>query len=393
MTQFKNTTYSDLAPKNVAPIVGTIPLFSKSPEKATQLLTQARHWRLAYVVGAFWNSVKEQAIELGQHPRPEFLYFAKAAEAHLFTFSDTKFEEGFPNIATHAPQELAKIVLDSDVPFDCIVASGEDVGLALAQYANKKGDKTPIFIVMHGMNLTKHEYVERLRAFGGSQVHFLCLSERIRRTLEEMCGIARKSVHNAGYGVDMEFFHAASRSTMPPLIVSAGTAVRDYGTLLTAVENLKVDIVIAADSEWHPAPVNLPSCLSSNVTVVSCGNYLNLRDLYSRASFVVVPLLPVLRASGYAVTIEAMAMGKAVVLTETQGGSDFVVHGTTGYYVPPMDPGEMRRVIDILLDNPDQAHKMGEAGRRRCQEKFFLEHYCERMWRIIFSTLDKRNEV
>lgn len=80
MTQFKNTTYSDLAPKNVAPIVGTIPLFSKSPEKATQLLTQARHWRLAYVVGAFWNSVKEQAIELGQHPRtspPAFCVFVR----------------------------------------------------------------------------------------------------------------------------------------------------------------------------------------------------------------------------------------------------------------------------------------------------------------------------
>lgn len=83
-------------------------------------------------------------------------------------------------------------------------------------------------------------------------------------------------------------------------------------------------------------------------------------------------------------------MGKAVILTETLGGSDFVVHGTTGYYVPPGDAYELRRTIDVLLKDSNHACKMGEAARQRVEGKLSLEHCCERMLRVIISVLQAR---
>lgn len=342
---------------------------------------------MAYAVGTFWTSQQQADVASGLRARPEFLCFANATGAHILSFSDTAIPESAPGAIYSAPQELARIILSKTNTYDAVIASGEDVGLALAHYAKDTGNPTPIFVITHGMNLSNPRYVEFLQSISTPQIHFLCLSERIRRTLADTCGINKNYLHNTGYGVDTEFFRPMPRPAARPLIVSAGTAVRDYETLLAAVGDLAIDVAIAADSAWHPAPVSLPPSLPPNVDVRSYGNYVSLRELYSRASFVVVPLLPALRASGYAVTIEAMSMGKAVIITETRGSSDLVVQGTTGYYVPPADADELRRIIDLLLKDTDHACRLGNAARQRIESKFSLEHHCERLLRVVLSVI------
>lgn len=363
---------------------------AESSSSWSQISLQAHRYRLAYAVGSFWTSQQQADITSGLRPRPEFCCFAKATGAHILSFSDTGIPEDAPREISLAPRELARIVLSRALAYDAVIASGEDVGLALVHYARDTGNQTPIFVITHGMNLSRPGYAESLRTICAPQIHFLCLSERIRRTLTDTCGISTNCVHNTGYGVDTEFFRPVPRPAAPPLIVSAGSAVRDYETLVAAVDGLAFNVAIAADSCWHPVPVSLPPRVPTNVEVRSYGDYVSLRELYGRASFVTVPLLPVLRASGYAVTIEAMSMGKAVILTETLGGSDFVVHGTTGYYVPPGDAYELRRTIDVLLKDSNHACKMGEAARQRVEGKLSLEHCCERMLRVIISVLQAR---
>jgi glycosyltransferase involved in cell wall biosynthesis len=67
----------------------------------------------------------------------------------------------------------------------------------------------------------------------------------------------------------------------------------------------------------------------------------------------VIPLLDVTFACGYAVIVEAMAMGKAVIATRTQAPSDLIEDGVSGIYVPPGDVAAMRREIEKLLSNPN----------------------------------------
>jgi glycosyltransferase involved in cell wall biosynthesis len=67
---------------------------------------------------------------------------------------------------------------------------------------------------------------------------------------------------------------------------------------------------------------------------------------------------------------EAMASGRAVVATAVNGVVDLVEPGATGLLTPPGDPEALARNVIWLLENPDAARRMGEAGRERARTLF-----------------------
>ena len=80
------------------------------------------------------------------------------------------------------------------------------------------------------------------------------------------------------------------------------------------------------------------------------------------------------RQEGFPITIlEAMAAGKPVVATDVGGCAEAVADGETGLIVPPDNPKALAEAIKHILDHPDEARRMGEAGRRRVEEHFTVE--------------------
>ncbi len=73
------------------------------------------------------------------------------------------------------------------------------------------------------------------------------------------------------------------------------------------------------------------------------------------------------------VNVEAMACKKPVVATCFGGSREVVLDGETGYIVNPFDIEEMAGKIVYLLNNPDIAKKLGEAGYERVKKEFNLE--------------------
>jgi glycosyltransferase involved in cell wall biosynthesis len=342
--------------------------------------------RLAYLVGA--NLVPAAEQDWTKNPRPEYLTFTKRNQSTLldYRFLETCassparafLKEGKPHVA------LAAGATSLRGAYDAYLVSGEDVGLPLTLMMRLTGNGTPIYIITHGsyFGSWKFPWLMRLiRRF--KDVHFLCLSESLRATLQTRFGISPDLTHNTGYGVDTDFFRPNKAHSLP-LIVSAGTATRDYRTLVKAAEGFTVRVEIAADSAWFPTAVDIDGeTLPPNVEARSYGNYLGLRELYADASFVVVPLYPAQHACGYAVIVEAMAMGKPVIATRTDACSDFIIEGETGYYVPPCDVEALRGSMRYLLENPDRAREMGANARRLIAEKYSLDAYCERMETVL----------
>src|SRR3989449_8023775 len=60
--------------------------------------------------------------------------------------------------------------------------------------------------------------------------------------------------------------------------------------------------------------------------------------------------------------MEYMALRKPVVATDGGGTQELVVEGETGFLVPPKNPDRLAARIEYLLDNPEIARHMGEAG-------------------------------
>jgi glycosyltransferase involved in cell wall biosynthesis len=68
--------------------------------------------------------------------------------------------------------------------------------------------------------------------------------------------------------------------------------------------------------------------------------------------------------------IEALASGRPVVATAVNGVVDIVEPGSTGLLAPPAQPEALARSVIWLLEHPDAARRMGEAGRARARALF-----------------------
>ncbi|QYJ20031.1 glycosyltransferase family 1 protein [Achromobacter sp. ES-001] len=68
--------------------------------------------------------------------------------------------------------------------------------------------------------------------------------------------------------------------------------------------------------------------------------------------------------------VEAMACGKPVVGSDTGGIRSTVVHGKTGFLVPPRDPDALAQRLAELAADPQLRARMGEAGRMRARRLY-----------------------
>ena len=61
---------------------------------------------------------------------------------------------------------------------------------------------------------------------------------------------------------------------------------------------------------------------------------------------------------------EAMAQGTPVIACRGEGPEDFIDDGESGYLVPVRDARAVAGIIASVLDDPEAARAVGEAGQR-----------------------------
>jgi len=76
-------------------------------------------------------------------------------------------------------------------------------------------------------------------------------------------------------------------------------------------------------------------------------------------------VLPSINEGMGRVLVMAMALGKPIVATRVGGVAELLGEGEAGLLVPPRDPAALAEAITALLRDPQQARRLGEAGRRR----------------------------
>lgn len=85
----------------------------------------------------------------------------------------------------------------------------------------------------------------------------------------------------------------------------------------------------------------------------------DVASFFEQARLVV---LPYTEATQSGIVPIAYAFGLPVVATDTGGLREQVIHGKTGYLVPPGDPNSMAEACIKLLQEEETARKMGMAG-------------------------------
>jgi glycosyltransferase involved in cell wall biosynthesis len=97
------------------------------------------------------------------------------------------------------------------------------------------------------------------------------------------------------------------------------------------------------------------------------------QDIPELLSIFDVFLLPSLWEGIPRAVLEAMALKKPVVVTAVGGIPEIVEPDRTGIFVPPENPKALAAAVVFLLNNPDIAVKMGQAGYEKVQRCFSLE--------------------
>lgn len=295
--------------------------------------------------------------------------------------------------------------------FDVILTDGEHIGIPLAMLLKLTRSKIRHVTVGHRIAASKKRPFFRWLKVQSHIDRIALHSRRQHELAVQELGISEDRLALVPYQVDPAFWRPEAVAE-ERLICSAGLEFRDYPTLVRAVDGLDVKVVIGAASHWSKRRNTAEGRQLPPNVAVSAFDYVALRRLYARSSIVVVPLDETDFQAGVTTILEAMAMAKPVIVTHTQGQTDVVedrrttTRGVnprprpaslvrsmaesaglpvepTGLYVVPGDHAALKQAIVYLLEHPEQRRKLGDAGRRTVEQLLTVDHFAERMRRLV----------
>jgi glycosyltransferase involved in cell wall biosynthesis len=162
---------------------------------------------------------------------------------------------------------------------------------------------------------------------------------------------------------------------------AGGDRHRDPQTLFSALAVVKEQMPEAEIVVQSRSPLPAPP----GIAKIRALSHTGLRDLYARASVVVVATSSNLHVSGMTVGMEAMATGRPVAMTGTPGMEDYISDGVTGRLTPPGDPAALAASVLALLRDPVTARRMGLAARREIEGSMTTTHLAGRLSRFLRS--------
>ncbi len=268
--------------------------------------------------------------------------------------------------------------------YDVLYSDGEHIGIPLALMLRLRRHRPSHISIGHLLDTRLKRAVFRIFKPQNAIDRILVHSVAQRRFAIDRLGFAPQAAVLVPYQADAEFWQPADAPNGTPCLCAAGLEYRDYATLVRAVEDLDVKLTIAAGSHWSKHRDRAQARpLPENVEVTGLLDYTSLRQLYAKSLMVVIPLFQAPNQAGVTTVLEAMAMGKPVIVTATEGQRD-VVHGRlctqsglsadpiggpfafgvaesatgdeTGVYVPVEDPAALRSAIAVTCSITRRLH-------------------------------------
>lgn len=199
-----------------------------------------------------------------------------------------------------------------------------------------------------------------------------------------------KVVH-LGWGVDRGSYSA--QDYRPEYLLHCGIAGRDFPTLLDATRQSNTPVRLIA-----PGPVSGSLPWPKHVDVFDGGHGYNHEDKkvsfrelvdvhYANALGCLIVTLnnPAKdHALGFTNMIEALAMGKPIIHTQTGALADEidVTKAGIGLGVPPQHPAALARAMHELAADPARAAAMGAAARELCDRHYNIDRYAAQLHQL-----------
>ncbi len=288
----------------------------------------------------------------------------------------------------------ARALLHRLPPGALVYATGETWGLPVALAAHAM--RTRLTHVMYVHRVFSPRWLRFLRR-NRERLHvdgWICVTESQADLLRSVLG-SDAAVTAISQGVDTDFWDPAKAAPYQgePYILSVGTEMRNYPLLFEAVRGLDMRVVVKASSAWMRGARASLGTPPPNVEILTERlSYVELRDLYAGASVVVVPLQDTPQAAGITTILEAMAMGKCVVATESQGLPDVLQDRVTGRVVAG-EPRALREALQALWYDAEERERLAQAGYTAVRAECSLEQHAARVVAFIRQVAAEKQDV
>jgi len=199
--------------------------------------------------------------------------------------------------------------------------------------------------------------------------------ERLFRSMG-LVGDGQRVVRINGSGVDLERFSPASMPAGPITFLMIGRLIRDKGVgeyveaarrVRSAHPEVRIQLLGPLDS--NPSAISLREVAAwrDEGAVEYLGTTSDVRPFLASAHVFVLP------SYGEGMprsTLEAMAMGRAVLTTDVPGCRETVQGERNGLLVPARDAGALAEGMLRLLAEPERLEPMGQQSRTIAEERF-----------------------
>jgi glycosyltransferase involved in cell wall biosynthesis len=329
------------------------------------------------------------------YPRIDFIELQRMLDIDVVDYS--AYQQNFLGSRLQALETrlrsdvyLSLLALLKKRPYRLVFTMGERAGIPFAAYNRLIPGRKPLVSMITNWSCRQEKVIKGMNLFPDmGALTVMCQSQK--DYFVEKMGTPPDQVHVNHLGVDSRFFAPFTSSNQDAdLILTLGEVrTRNYDILFRAVDGLPVKLLVAASGYWYAreTATNLPQTIPDNVEIARHFSQRELRELYARCRFVVLPLFNVNYAAGVTATLEEMAMERAVIVTRSEGILDYIIDGETGIVVNNGDVEALRDAIRDLSAHPEEARRLGRNARQRVEDELNMTHYLERTARLLQSQL------
>ena len=173
-----------------------------------------------------------------------------------------------------------------------------------------------------------------------------------------------------GYNHDV---HRLRHQSSEEYIFTAGNVGRDYKTLMSAANDLGEKVVAVVERNAITGKTGLEGIGERPPQIFYDLPYDKYLDKMARAKLVVLSLENVPYAAGQMVMLDAMAMGKPLIVSRVPATIDYIKDGNTGMFVSPGNAKELKDKIMFLLTHKQLREKLGRNARKEIENGLNME--------------------
>jgi len=265
-----------------------------------------------------------------------------------------------------------------------VVATTNNIGLSLALGKAVGLVRVPVLLLAMGLLVKRPGWVqEAIYGVLMRRLHVACISKAEQAFLSRC--FPERPVQYLPFGVDAGFWCPGlpSRNNGGYVLAIGNDLHRDWKTLVAAWSGDLPRLKIVTSLAVPPAPANVEVIRGDwRSQLVSDAD---IRDLYRGADFVIIPLRDTIQPSGQSACLQAMACGKAVILSDIAGlwSRELMIDNEAVVLTPPGDAAALAERARKLMNVPGLTRRLGEAARRVVENHLNAERMADALLEMV----------